>query len=85
MDTTMCENVKNMLEQLFPEIKKYTGSFDEDLGSFFDSVKFVSFIMSIENKFNFSISDDDFVLDKFSSIRKIADLINSYLLKKKDA
>lgn len=85
MNAKICKDVKQPIEQLFPEVKNLPVSFDEDLKGFFNSLKFVSFIVAIEKKYGFSISDDDFVVNKFSTISKISDLINEYMLKQKGA
>lgn len=44
----------------------------------FDSSKLLEFILSIEEKFNFFVPDEDLILENFESLSKIVAYISSH-------
>lgn len=75
------EEIMSLLKKMYPDESGLPASQDEDMSEFFDSIKLVQLIIEIEGKYNISLSDDDFEVENFSNINRIAELVASYLLK----
>lgn len=67
--------VFNIVEKVLENNENLPKNNDEDITALFDSIRFVTLIVEIENTFGIEISDDDFELEKMSSINKITELI----------
>ena len=52
---------------------------EEEIYNYLDSILFVSLIIKLEEEFKINLSDEDFIMDKFSTINKIDNLIEKYL------
>ncbi len=53
-------------------------NYDMDFRDKLDSLKIVTLIIEIEEQYGIMISDEDFDIEKISTINKICDLINKY-------
>lgn len=78
MDNQICEKIKLMIEKLFPG-KIPTADYDADISSLIDSIIIVTLIVEIEDAFGFSVNEDDFKVENFSTIHQISKLIQKYV------
>jgi len=75
----ICEKVFHILKQIFGDEENLPKTFEEEISGKIDSLKFVMLIVEIENQFYIEINEDDFEVNKLSSIEKIADIIIKYI------
>lgn len=73
----ICEKVNTILGKVLEDISVPDGN-DVDFSDRMNSIEFVTLLISIENEFDIEIDDDDFDMEKLSSVNKIADLVISY-------
>jgi len=78
---------KDELVELFKEAE-INSEFDEysELGLLgFDSIKLMELIVLIEEKYDIEIADNDLVEANFRQVKDLINLIDAYVLKKKEA
>lgn len=78
---------KDELVELFKEAE-VNSEFDEysELGLLgFDSIKLMELIVLIEEKYDIEIADNDLVEANFRQVKDLINLIDAYVLKKKEA
>ena len=74
------KKIYEIMKEVFGEEKNIQG-LDEDLLDKLDSIEFVSLIVEIETEFLIEIDDQDYELEKMSTVNKIAELVERYLNK----
>ena len=74
------KKIYEIMKEVFGEEKNIQG-LDEDLLAPLDSIEFVSLIVEIETEFLIEIDDQDYELEKMSTVNKIAELVERYLNK----
>lgn len=70
--------IYEIMQEVFGSEKNIQGM-DEDLLDKLDSIEFVSLIVEIETEFLIEIDDNDYELEKMSTVNKIAELVEKYL------
>jgi acyl carrier protein len=76
-DKTVAVLRRTLVNDLFVELEEDKIGLDDGLQTVvgLDSIGFSELRILSERKFGITISDDDYVPDNFSSVRRIADLI----------
>ena len=76
-DKTVAVLRRTLVNDLFVELEEDKIGLDDGLQTVvgLDSIGFSELRILAERKFNVQISDDDYVPENFSSVRRIADLI----------
>lgn len=74
----VCDVVFKLINQILEEKNVKLNSAEEDISDLLNSIEFVTLVVEIESAFQIEFNDDDFDLDKMSSVNSIADLIMKY-------
>ena len=78
MENTVIEILANILDKKSDEIRSLNT--DEPLGQHgLESIRFIRFIVEMEEKFDIEISDSDLDMDKFADLGKIYAMLKKYL------
>ncbi|MBU8772046.1 acyl carrier protein [Cytobacillus oceanisediminis] len=51
----------------------------ELLGLGIDSITFIRLVIDLEERFEFEVDDEDIILENFSTLEKVLELVNKYI------
>lgn len=77
-DKKIEDEVKKIVNELVEDL--IIADVDTNLKDYMDSIKLVSLIVELEERFNIVISDEDFAIENFRTIHNISILVKKYLL-----
>lgn len=74
-------NIQSKVELRLENILEDVNVKDKDINlkDYLDSIKLVTLIVDLEETFGIVISDEDFDVDKYSSVDSIVNIVNKYL------
>lgn len=68
-------DIKNILSNIFRELSLESVDEDANLADILDSFSLIELMVKLEERFNITISADDFSSENFSSLNKLVSLI----------